>query len=112
MKMPVEWVMDDGTRGQRLFNKFAGREVPLKKGVSHEKQVGSTRFAIVGEVIADRNDPVIAEMKKIAEDNRMILRLLLSDTEVTGPENYDRVNVHIRKDSNGAHRVGYSFDMY
>lgn len=109
--MPVEWVMDDGTRWQRLFNKFAGREIPLKRGVSHEKQVGSTRFAIVGEVLADRDDPVVAEMKKVAEDNHMILRLLLPDTEATGSYRHDRVNVHIKKDSKGTYRVGDSFEI-
>ena len=108
--MPVEWVIGDGISVQSLFNKFSGIEIPLKRGVSHEKQVGGTRFAIVGTVLADRNGLTVAAMQKVAENHQMTLRLLFPDTKITGDENWSRVNVRINKGSDGKHRVGKYFE--
>jgi hypothetical protein len=74
-----------------LFNKFAGREVlaPTAMGI----------------------DPTIQEMKKLADDNGLRLRVLFPGMMKTMDHCPDRIIVHIEEGMDGKYRVGKRFSV-
>lgn len=72
-----------------LFNRFAGREVNRE----------------------DKNDPTIQEMKKVAADKGLTLRVLFPDTMVTEEYMFRRVNARVEKGADGKWRIGRNFNM-
>lgn len=74
-----------------LFNKFAGKEVLSP--------------------IMSMPDPVIAEMKQLANDNGLKLRVWFPNTVGTMDYQPDRVNAHIEKGADGKYRVSNRFNL-
>ncbi|MEZ0223981.1 MAG: hypothetical protein ACAH83_05465 [Alphaproteobacteria bacterium] len=89
-----------------LFNKFAGREVPMKE----------EPFVIRGKTytqvtLADDNDPTVQEIEQEAKKNGLQLRLWWPGVAGTADYRMDRVNAHIEKSTDGKYRISSRFDL-
>lgn len=89
-----------------IFNKFAGREVPMKE----------EPFVIRGKTytqirLADDNDPTVQEMRETAKKSGLKLRLWWPGIAGTMDFRMDRVNAHIEKAPDGKWRVGNRFNL-
>lgn len=73
----------------QLFNKFAGREIPITNDIPS----------------------VIREMEKTARDNGLELRVWYPGSDGTADYRTDRVNAHIEKGTDGKWRVSNKFDI-
>jgi len=93
-----------------LFNKFTGREVPMTE-TSHTIMIGGKPFTIDEINLADPNDATLREMKKLADDNGLILRTWWPGTVGTCDYMTNRVNAHIEKSADGKYRVDNRFDI-
>lgn len=93
-----------------VFNKFAGREVPMIEE-QHTINLGGKDYKIDEVRFANPNDPLIQEMKKTAEDNGLQLRLWLPGSMGTMDFRTDRVNAHIEKSADGKYRVSSRFNL-
>lgn len=108
-----------------LFNKFVGKEVPLKEQVMGAADFGN------GEIVArtalgpaNENDPVLQEMAKVAESNGLKMAVSfpgggtsymysMTTTELfnLSAPRADRVNVAIEKAADGKYRVSNKFNI-
>lgn len=93
-----------------LFNKFAGREVPLTV-TPQSRQIGGQTYNYDIIDLADKNDPTIAEIQKTAEDNGLRLRLWLPGAMGTMDVQPNRLNVHVDKEADGKYRVQKNFGL-
>ncbi len=89
-----------------LFNKFAGREVPMKE----------EPFTIRGKTytqvrLANDKDPTVEEMRDEAKSHGLSLRVWWPGTAGTADFRMDRVNAHIEKAADGKWRVTNRFDL-
>jgi hypothetical protein len=89
-----------------IFNKFAGREVPMKE----------EPFVIRGKTytqirLADDKDPTVQEMRDAAKEAGLKLRLWWPGIAGTMDFRMDRVNAHIEKAPDGKWRVSNRFDL-
>ena len=89
-----------------IFNKFAGREVPMKE----------EPFVIRGKTYtqvkpADDHDPVLEEMRAEAKKAGLKLRLWWPGVAGTMDFRTDRVNAHIEKADDGKWRVTKKFNI-
>ena len=88
----------------QLFNKFAGREVPMSEGTLTLR--GGT---VIPDVrLADSNDSTIKEMEKVAHDNGLMIAFYWAGCPGLPsfsfpPEKY--VIANIEKESDGKWRV-------
>jgi len=93
-----------------LFNKFAGREVPMVERSSSFQKGGKT-YTVPVILLECGNDPLLEEMKKVAKDNGLTLRLWWKGRMGTMDHRLDRVNVHIEKCPDGKWRIGKNFNL-
>jgi hypothetical protein len=89
-----------------IFNKFAGREVPMKE----------EPFVIRGKTytqvrLADENDPTVKELHDDAKAKGLSLRLWWPGMAGTADFRMDRVNAHIEKATDGKWRISNRFDL-
>jgi hypothetical protein len=89
-----------------LFNKFAGREVPMKE----------EPFTIRGRTytqvkLADENDPTVQALRDEAKAHGLSMRVWWPGIAGTADFRMDRVNAHIEKGTDGKYRVGPRFDL-
>ncbi|TAL38955.1 MAG: hypothetical protein EPN97_03185 [Alphaproteobacteria bacterium] len=89
-----------------IFNKFAGREVPMKE----------EPFVIRGKTytqvrLANDDDPTVGELEQEAKKNGLKLRLWWPGVAGTADFRMDRVNAHIEKGKDGKYRIGNRFDL-
>lgn len=89
-----------------IFNKFAGREVPMKEEpvVIRGKTYHQTK-------LVDENDPTLKEMHDAAKKAGLRLRVWLPGTMGTMDYRTDRVNAHVTKEADGKYRVGKKFNI-
>ncbi|MBI3441009.1 MAG: hypothetical protein HY052_04280 [Proteobacteria bacterium] len=85
----------------QLFNQFAGREVPMTEQCVETRNGGYTLVKPANE-----KDPTIEDMKRVAEDNGLILRVSFPGMMSAKDYRLDRVNVFIERDGEGKYRVG------
>ena len=95
----------------QLFNKFAGREVPMKEELVTwtGKNLGTVTFTDVS--LADENDPTIREMEKLAKKNGVTLRIEWTGKMSLIDHKDDRVNVFIEKAPDGKWRISNRFEI-
>lgn len=95
----------------QIFNKFAGREVPMIE-TTRQMNIGGKNYSIEDVSLADPNDLTIQEMKKVAEDNGLKLRIFWPSRSA-GTMDYrtDRVNAYIEKAPDGKYRVSNKFSI-
>ena len=80
----------------KLFNKFAGCEVPLnEKEEVLKTNIGNLRHIKV--TLTDPSDPTVREMEKLAQDNGLELRLIYPGSGATDDRRLDRVNASLEK---------------
>ena len=60
---------------------------------------------------ADKDDATLAEMKQVAEQNGLILRLWWEGIMGTMDYRTDRINAHIEKGNDGKWRIADKFDI-
>jgi hypothetical protein len=75
----------------KLFNKFAGKEVQSP--------------------VSSKIDPTISEMKKLAEDNGLKLRLWYPGMMGTMDFKGNRINAYVEKGADGKYRVSNEFKI-
>lgn len=94
----------------KIFNKFAGREVPMKE---EWKTIEYMHIAnsVLEVSLADPNDPVIAEMQQEAKNNNLELRVLWPGLMTTADYNPHRVTAYLQKESDGKWRIGSHFKI-
>ena len=89
-----------------IFNKFAGREVPMNSRIV--KVAGYT----FNEIEPALNpDPVLTEMEDTATKNGLTLRVWWDGIAGTMDFRDDRVNAHIEKSDDGKYRVSKRFNI-
>ena len=98
----------DQRKLDQIFNKFAGREVPL---VEREYEIGADRKKIKLLELLNPNDPVISEMRQTANERNLRLRVWWPGVSSTLDYRYDRVNTYIVKDDDGKWRVSQKFTI-
>jgi len=76
----------------RQFNRFAGKEVYISRN----------NWVV---------DETLEEIKKVAKDNGLILRLHTPGAVITDDHCPDRINVYIEKGTDGKTRIGKHFDL-
>jgi hypothetical protein len=90
----------------QMFNHFAGREVPLvEKNMTYRGQ-NYTQLEL-----KNSPDPVLEEMRQLAEDKGLTLRVWWPGVAGTMDIRNDRVNAHIQKDEDGKWRVAPQFSI-
>ena len=90
----------------KIFNKFAGREVPMNSKVV--KVAGYT----FNEIEPALNpDPVITDMENTAKKHGLTLRVWWDGVAGTMDFRTDRVNAHIEQEANGKYRVSNRFNL-
>jgi hypothetical protein len=94
-----------------IFNKFAGREVPMveEKKVHHSPYSGDHEYTQVK--LADPNDPTVQEMRDEAKKHGLKLRLWWPGIAGTMDFRTDRINAHIEKEADGKYRVSKRFNI-
>src|SRR5689334_1446429 len=94
-----------------IFNKFAGREVPMKeeKKVYHSKSAGDIEYTQVS--LANPKDPTVEEMRDEAKKNGLTLRVWWDGVAGTMDFRTNRVNAHIEKGADGKYRVSNRFNI-
>lgn len=94
-----------------IFNKFAGREVDMTERTQtiDFKHVGKQTFTVVEP--ADKNDPLLQEMRDEAKKHGLSLRLWWPGIAGTMDFRPDRVNAHIEKGADGKWRIGNKFNL-
>lgn len=90
----------------RIFNKFAGREVPLE-----EKVVRVAGYTFTEYDLKNNPDPVIEEMEQTAAKNGLSLRVWWPGVGGTCDYDTTRVNAHIEKSPDGKWRVSPNFGL-
>jgi hypothetical protein len=95
-----------------IFNKFAGREVPMTEEVKtiELKSIGITETH-TDVFPTNPHDPVLEEMRNEAKKNGLILRIWWPGVNGTADMRNDRVNATIEKGVDGKWRVGSRFDI-
>ena len=94
-----------------IFNKFAGREVPMVETHKTFNSFGETYARDVVQ-LANQNDPTLQEMLKVAKDNGLSLRFSWPTHRMgTDDVRFDRVNVHIGKEADGKYRICKKFKV-
>jgi hypothetical protein len=88
----------------KLFNKFAGKEVPMTEQCVRTKTGGYTQVDL-----ADKNDPTLQAMEKLAKDNGLKLRLLWPSMAGMMDFNPNRITAYIGKEADGKYRVSGEF---
>lgn len=89
-----------------MFNKFAGREVPMKEEPYVYDGQTYTRVKL-----ADPNDPTLQEMRDAAKANGLKMRVWWPGVAGTCDFRMDRVNAHIEKEADGKYRVSKRFNI-
>ncbi|MDE1151443.1 MAG: hypothetical protein PW788_02805 [Micavibrio sp.] len=89
-----------------IFNKFAGKEVPMK-----EEEFDFKGHKYTQVKLADENDATVKEMRDAAKDAGLRLRLWLPGTMGTMDFRMDRVNARIEKEADGKYRVSPRFNL-
>lgn len=89
-----------------IFNKFAGREVPMNSRTV--KVAGYTLHEIQPAL---NPDPVLTEMKDEAKKHGLTLRVWWDGIMGTMDYRTNRVNAHIEKEADGKYRVSNRFDI-
>ena len=87
----MKHIMNNNLDLSALFNKFVGKEVQSP--------------------VLSSPDPVIEEMKEVACDNGLVLRVWFPGMMGTMDHRLDRLNARIEKDADGKWRVGSKFNL-
>lgn len=90
----------------RLFNKFAGQEIPLK-----EESFKKGRRTYRHLALENKDHPVLKDMQSTAVQNGLSLRLLWPGAIATRDLRSDRVNAHLEQDAAGTWRVSSTFTI-
>jgi len=93
-----------------LFNKFAGREVPMTE-TKRTFNIGGRAITVNDIQPADKNDPAIREMHDTAKKHGMTLRLFWPGMAGTCDYRTDRINANIEKADDGKWRVAKHFQI-
>ncbi|MBI1215719.1 MAG: hypothetical protein GC185_07870 [Alphaproteobacteria bacterium] len=93
-----------------IFNKFAGREVPMTE-TERKMTIGGKEYSFNEVRPADQNDPVLGEMRDEAKKHGLSLRVWWEGIMGTMDYRTDRVNAHIEKGNDGKWRVGQRFNI-
>jgi hypothetical protein len=89
-----------------IFNKFAGREVPMNSRVV---KVSGYTFHEIEPAL--KPDPVLTEMEDTARKNGLTLRVFWDGMGGTCDYRTDRVNAYIEKEADGKYRVSPNFGI-
>jgi len=87
-----------------IFNKFTGREVPLKE---EPIKIGKETYTQLK--LANPNDPVLKEMQETAKAHGLKLRVFWPGVRGTADARIDRANTTLEKGADGKWRVGKNF---
>ena len=90
----------------RIFNKFAGREVPMES-----KVVKVAGYTFTEHEPKNNPDPVLTALEKEATKNGLSLRVWWPGIAGTCDYREDRVNAHIEQGHDGKWRVSPRFDL-
>lgn len=90
-----------------VFARFAGREVPMKEELVTPPS--GSKYSNILPV--SKNDPVLEEMEKAAEDHGFQLRVWWPGRIGTADFRPDRVNAEIKKETDGKWRVSSVFKL-
>lgn len=93
-----------------LFNKFAGREVPLVEK-PYEIKIGEKTITGTQLELANDNDPTLAEMNELAEQNGLSLRVFWPGIMGTADIQPNRINAHLEEGADGKWRVSGNFTL-
>ncbi|TAL38956.1 MAG: hypothetical protein EPN97_03190 [Alphaproteobacteria bacterium] len=93
-----------------IFNKFAGREVPMHEETK-TMRIGCVIKKLTAVSLADPADPTLKEMSDEARKNGLQLRVLWPGKGYTDDYVRTRVNAHIEKGTDGKYRVSRKFDI-
>ena len=91
---------------ESIFNKFAGREVPMKHEI---KKVAGYTFNEIHPAL--NPGPVLTEMQDTAKKNGLSLRVWWDGMAGTMDYRTDRVNAHIEEGADGKYRVASRFNI-
>ncbi len=89
-----------------IFNKFAGREVPMKAEI---RKVAGYTFREIEPAL--NPDPVLTEMEKEAGLHGLSLRVWWDGVAGTMDYRTNRVNAHIEEGADGKYRVSSRFNI-
>ena len=94
----------------KIFNKFAGREVPMNEE-NKEMRIGCVikKFTVVSPTNPD--EPVFREMTDEAKKHGLSLRVLWPGKGYTDDYVRTRVNAHVEKGKDGKWHVAKKFDI-
>lgn len=95
----------------QIFNKFAGREVPMNEQTKtmHLKNLGDYTYNEV--TLKDPNDKVLKEMNDEAAKHGFSLRVMWEGMGGTADYREDRINATIEKSADGKWRVSPNFGI-
>jgi len=100
---------DERNKLTKLFNKFAGREIPV---VERTRKIGNGVKGVYLEVSpVDPHHPTLEEMTKLAKANGLTLRLWYPGMMGTMDFNDTRINAYVKKEADGKYRVGNNFKI-
>lgn len=89
-----------------IFNRFAGREIPMREDTFTFKGRQYEQLNL-----ADQNDPTVKEMEDFAKGQGLQLRLWWNGIAGTADYRMNRVNAHIEKAVDGKYRVAPRFNL-
>jgi hypothetical protein len=92
-----------------LFNKFAGKEIPMTEKMQSYGPGIRGVFKVVE--LADHNNPIIKAMGQLAQANGLSLRLLWPGVVGTMDFNPNRITANIEKEADGKYRVSGDFKI-
>lgn len=93
-----------------IFNKFAGKEVPMTV-TSRTMNIGGQTYTFNDVQPARKDDPVLKAMHAEAKKNGLSLRVMWEGMAGTADLRLDRANASIEKSADGKWRVSSRFTL-
>jgi len=90
---------------KQAFNKFVGKEVPVKKTLKTIGGRGHEAYEM------DQKHPVLEDMRQVAADMGLKMRIWGPDMVGTMDYREDRVNAYVTKDTQGKWKVSNRFEI-
>jgi hypothetical protein len=93
----------------KLFNQFAGKEIPMTE--TTKKYANGARGIYREVALADPKHPTLQAMEKTAQANGLTLRVLWDGVMGTMDMNPNRINAYIKKEADGKYRISGNFKI-